>query len=307
LAWIRLGLGLGGLVLGMALLTRALAALRRAAPRPTRRTPLLGAALGGAVGAVILQSSSLCVIGVAVAADGAGLTLAPAWAAVAGANVGTALLPQLTAWEPPAVALLAAGLLAVAALLRRRTRTVGACALGTVLLLGGFRLLASGAAGGLPAAVDLLRVAAAPLAAAFLAGVILTAVLFSSGLTIAVAQGLASAGTIPLPVGIAFVCGANLGTTADVLLAALGAGGRGRCTAAFHLAFNALCAGLGLLLLHPLAAGLGGAGVPPARALAHVHLGLNLVCALAVLPWLSRLARWLQRPAAGPGSARIAR
>lgn len=293
--WVRLSLGLCALVSGTALLGRALAALRGGVPRPTRKTPLVGAALGGALAAVVLQSSSLCVVGLAAAVDGSGLALAPAWAAVAGANVGTTLLPQLTAWEPPWLLLALAVLPALAAALAPRTRRAGACALGALLLISGFRLLASAASGGLPAALGLLHAAAGSAPAAFLAGLVLTAALFSSGLTIAVAQGLAAAGAIRLEAGIAFVCGANIGTTADVLLAALGAGVRGRSTAAFHLAFNLLCAGLGLVFLHPLAAGVARAGFPPARGLAHVHLGLNLACALAVLPLLRRIARVVER------------
>ena len=301
--WWRPILALCALCAGMTLLRRALVRQGARIPHPTsaRRAPrgiaLAGAAIGGAASAAVLQSSSLCVAGLAAAADAGGLDLATAWAGVVGANVGTTLIPQVFAalsvrWSGAVPWGVLGGAAAFGATLcaAPRGRRIGLALLAAACLCGGFRLLAEASGGGLPVAAQVLRVrGSAP--GAFAVGVAVSALVFSSGFAIAVVQGLASAGALPLQAGIAFVCGANVGTTADVLLAAAGARARGRATALFHLAFNLMGAGIGLALLHPVAARLVAARIPPAQALAHVHTGLNLLCGLAVLPFLPRVAR----------------
>ncbi len=247
------------------------------------------AMLAGAGAAAVVQSSSLCVAGIVAAADGGGLGLGPAWAAVAGANVGGTLLPHITAWSPPGPALAICAVAGGVACLHPRLRGLGVLLLAAALLASGFALVSGAAGGGLGVASGLLRVAAVP-TAAFLAGAASTAVAFSSGFTIAVAQGLAAAGGLPLTAGIAFVCGANIGTTSDVLFASLAAGRRGRITAGFHLGFKVLCAAVGLALAHPLADVLRRGSLTPARAMAQVHTGLNLGMALVLFPWLAHLA-----------------
>ena len=291
MTWALAPLGLLALVSGLALLTRALRPSGRPAASLGPGAPLLLAAAAGAAGSVLVQSSSLCAAGLVAAADAGNVGLAEAWAAITGANVGTTLLPQLVAWEPPWFVLAGAAAVAAGAWAHPRFRRPGSVALGAVVLLIGFRCLSAGLGpGAWPVEVWLGRAAAGPGVVPFVAGVGLTAALFSSHLTIAVAQGMAAAGTLAPAAGIAFVCGANIGTTADVLVASVGAGRWGRLTALFHLAFNVLLAGMGLAAAGPAAAAFAYAGVTPARVLAHAHTGLNLVTAGMVLPWIRPLA-----------------
>ncbi len=290
-AW-RLLLGLCGLAGGLALLSRSLrrwGAGRGGGGRGGTSLPL--AALGGLLATVVVQSSSLSVAGLVAAADSGAIGLAQAWAAVGGANVGTTLLAHLTGWRVPWAWLAAAGGVALLLAPRRATRALAGGLAGAVLLLGALRLLdAALLPGRLPGAALLARWTAAPWPA-FLAGALLTAVWMSSGFSLAVIQSLAGRGAVPAVAAIAFVCGANVGTTADVLLASLGTGWRGRATAGFHLVFNLTCAGLGMALVGPLAAW--AASGPPAAALARAHSGLNLATALLWLPAAGPAARWL--------------
>lgn len=300
--WVRLGAGVLALFGGMVLLRRVLAGA--ALPGLGPRTPRALALLAGAAAAALLQSASFAVAGIAAATDSGGVPLAQGFAAVAGANLGGALLSQLTAYAPPRALLAALALLGGSLCLHRRLRRAGAALLALAMLSAGFGLIARPGPGGLPAA-GVLRAAAAGPPGAFLAGLALTAVLFSSGFTIAVAQGLAAAGALPLRAGLAFVCGANVGTTSDVLLAALGLGPRGRAAALFHLGFKLLGASAGLLLAGPMAAALAGAGVPAARALAHAHAALNLASAVLLWPMIPGLADLAARRApGGPGGIR---
>ncbi len=293
MAW-RLVAGLCGLAAGLALLARSLRGLGGGERRFGRRggAPLPLAALGGLLATVLVQSSSLSVAGLVAAADSGTIGLAQAWAAVGGANVGTTLMAHFTGWRAPWALLAAAGAVALALAVPRAVRPFGGALGGGVLLLAALRLMdAALAAGRLPGAAWLARWTGAPWPA-FLAGALLTAVWMSSGLSLAVVQSLAGGGRVSLAAAIAFVCGANVGTTADVLAASLGTGWRGRATAGFHLLFNLTCAGLGMLLLGPLASL--AAGAPPGPYLARLHTGLNLAAALAWLPVVGPAARRLE-------------
>ncbi len=299
MGWWLVPAGLLGLMGGLALVSRNMGAAARP-PRWLRGSvPLPLAALAGVAGAVILQSSSLCVAAVVAATDGTALGVAPGWAAIAGANVGATILPHLVAWAVPwwLLAAIAAGGGALA--LHPRTARPGRIGLGMAMLLAGFRCLALGLPPGAgPVAAWLLRPDARSALLPFGAGLLLTAALFSSHFTIAAAQGLAASGVLGPVAGIAFVAGANVGTTADVLFASLGTGRRGRATALFHLGFNVILAALALVTAVPFAALLTAGATPPARLLAHAHTGLNLATALIVLPFIPGLAARLE-PASG--------
>ena len=292
MAW-RLVVGLCGLAAGLALLARSLrrwGTVRGRGEGAGTSLPL--AALGGLAATVVVQSSSLCVVGLVAAADSGAIGLAQAWAAVGGANVGTTLMAHFTGWRAPWALLALAGVVALVLAVPRTSRAFGGALAGATLLLAALRLLdAALASGPLPGATVLAGLTGAPWPA-FLAGALLTAVWMSSGFSLAVIQSLARTGGVPLTAAIAFVCGANVGTTADVLLASFGTGARGRATAAFHLVFNLTCAGLGMTLLGPLASFAGGG--PPGPALARIHSGLNLLTVLVWLPAVGPAARWLE-------------
>lgn len=289
MGWVRVPLGLALLVAA----TLGLARLLRPAATG-RRWPLShawwAAVLAGAGAAVALGSSSLTVIALAAAADAGALPLATAWAAVAGANVGATALPHALGVRLPPGGVVALALAAAAACAFRPLRRVAGVALTLTVMTAGMALLATGVRGLAPEAL-LARVALDQVPAAFTAGVVVTALLFSSQLAVGIVQALAQGGAMPLAAGIAFVCGANIGTTADVLLAGLGCGWRGRHTVLFHLVFNIVAAALGLAALGPLVRWLGAA--PPATALARAHSLLNVTLALIAGPLTAPLARCL--------------
>jgi phosphate:Na+ symporter len=278
--WWQIPAGVGLLAAGTAILSRTLRA-RGGRLRLPARAGWAPAALGGLLASVLLGSSSLTVVGLAVAADAGSLPLSTAWAAVGGANVGATLLPHIAGWHPPPTALAATCAAAVVAWCCRRWRPLATGVLAALGVAVGLDLLAAGI-GGLAAGPTLAGAAGRSVPLAFGAGVAATAALFSSQLALGVVQALAAAGAVPLRAGIAFICGANIGTTADVLVAALATGRRGRATALFHLGFNVVCACVGLALLTPLT--LLVARWPPAAALARAHTLLNLATAVVLCP-----------------------
>jgi phosphate:Na+ symporter len=298
---LRASLGIVALLVGVLWLAGALrprhppalaAALGRAGTAGT-----LAAAVAGGIATVAVQSSSLVIVGLLAVADAEAVPLASVWAAVLGANVGTALVPQLLVWQPPLGLAVAAAAPAVALWCWPRTARVGRALTGAVAVYTGLELVAGAARQAAPAGLLLALTAAGPLTA-YAAGVLSTAVLLSSTLTVGMAQRFVAAGLLPLPAGLAFVLGANVGTTADVLLAAGGCRRRGRATAAFHALFNLVASAVCLPLVARAARLLTDFGVPGATAVAHFHAVFNIGAALVALPFVAPLA---QRAAAGIG------
>ena len=119
---------------------------------------------------------------------------------------------------------------------------------------------------------------------------------------------LAAKGLLTLPAGIAVMLGAELGTCSDTLLATVGRGRSALKTGLFHLFFNTVCIGAGLLLITPFTAlvlRLAGAA-DVARQIAHAHVLFNVTGVLLFAPLVPLCQRlldaWLpdRQPAAGP-------
>lgn len=116
------------------------------------------------------------------------------------------------------------------------------------------------------------------------AGAILTAVIHSSAATIAMTMGLAAVDAIPIELGIAIVLGANVGTCATALLAAIGGTKSGQFVAWSHILLNAGGALLFiplLPLLHQASALLADTA---SSQIARAQTIFNIVCSLIALP-----------------------
>ena len=97
----------------------------------------------------------------------------------------------------------------------------------------------------------------------FFGGLICTLLWQSSSLTSAAIVGLVASGVLPLPSAIAAVLGANIGTNGTIWLA-------------------------GVFVSDGLPTG-------ETRQIALMHTGANLLMAVALLPWVHPIARFLAR------------
>jgi len=97
----------------------------------------------------------------------------------------------------------------------------------------------------------------------FFGGLVCTLLWQSSSLTSAAIVGLVASGILPLPSAIAAVLGANIGTTGTIWLA-------------------------GFFVSDGLPTG-------ETRQIALMHTGANLLMAVALLPWVHPIARFLAR------------
>lgn len=126
-----------------------------------------------------------------------------------------------------------------------------------------------------------------------IAGAILTAVIHSSAAAIAMTMGLAALSMIPVPLGIAIVLGANIGTCATALVASIGGSRFGQYVAYSHILLNiggAILFYPFITQLHALSAIFTG---EPSSQIAHAQTLFNLISSMLALPlcYLSVLRR----------------
>ncbi len=117
-----------------------------------------------------------------------------------------------------------------------------------------------------------------------IAGAALTAVIHSSSATIALTMGLASVHVISVELGIAIILGANIGTCATALIAAVGGSRAGQFVAWSHIALNVGGAVLFFPFIDALDAVSALLSINESTQLAHAQTIFNVACSLLALP-----------------------
>ncbi|MFA5678685.1 MAG: Na/Pi symporter [Pseudomonas sp.] len=266
--------------------------------------------LVGMVSTALVQSSTLVtLLGIAFLSAGLINTLGGV-GLVFGANLGTTSGAWLIALAGLKLnmAQLSMPMLAFGVFLARRDeaswRGGGLALLGIGLLFLGIDLMKTGFSG-FEGAFDLSRYAVEGWAGVLLfvlIGALATVVMQSSHATLVLTLAALAAGQVHYDNALALVIGANLGSTATALFAAIGSNNAGRRIAATHLIFNLVTAGAALLLLHQLMAAvewLAEAGGLAEDAhmlkLAVFHTLYNVFGLALMLPWSFILVRVLER------------
>jgi len=259
---------------------------------------------------LLLQSSTAtCLMAASFAANGM-VDLLPAMAVMLGANVGTALIVQLLAFD---IAIASPILVLGGFLMFRRSQNAMVHDLGRAVIGVGLMLLALHQMLGLLAGVEAapqFRAAIGIVAAVPALGFILAAIaawgVHSSVAIVLLIISLASGGGLPLDVAFIAVLGANLGTAINPLLEASATTPDARRLPLGNLANRILGIVPTLLAVPPIARWFA-AGLSPAHAVAAFHLAFNLVFALLTLPLLRPMVSLLNRllpslPAADPAA-----
>ncbi len=315
--WYQVYLLIGGTALFLLGVQMASDGMRRAAGGRMRalfgtmaRSRAAGMGAGFTITAM-LQSSSASTVVLVGMADAGLLTAVQSSAMILGAVVGTTIVPQILAFKVAKWGLLfVAGGFAVRLLARWQVwKNVGSAIVGFGLLFYGMHVmgLAVEPIRNDPGTAEMLRGLAGNPWLAFLAALVLTGIIQSSGATVALAMTLAAQQTpsgeavLPLSAALPVVVGANVGTCVTAMIAAVGAGHEGRKVAVIHLGFKLLAA----LIVMPLIAWLNlgevaagafarmGAGAE--RAVANSHTLFSVAMAAAFLPFCSQLAGLLGR------------
>jgi phosphate:Na+ symporter len=268
---------------------------------------LLGIGLGRRWRAVLaglgitaaLQSSTATALMLGSFAQGGGVALAPALAAMLGANLGTALIVLVLSFPADAIApgLVLAGVLAFRRNAAGRVRDLGRVGIGLGLMLTSLHLLGATMApvGTSPTLHVVLDAFAGMPLPNLLVAALLAWAAHSSVAAMLFIAALAASGAVGAEACIAMVLGANIGSAMNPLLAATAEAGPDRArlrVALGNLANRAVGGAIVLALLPQAAAWL----EPMGRlAAAQAHLAFNLGTALLAWPLLGPLARLLDR------------
>ena len=212
-----------------------------------------------------------------------------------GADVGTTLLVLILAsivrYDATAFSfcVLIVGFVSTFAFRHGKAKFYARAALGLGFVFYGLSLIASSATPLRSAELvrEVIAAIASHPAAALIFAALLTALVQSSAAIIGIILGFASAGLLNISESIAFVLGANLGSTVVPLLAGLRSEIDGRRLSFLHLSFK----GLGVFLVLPFTAAIGhwiASWIQsPSYQVAGVHILFNLCIAALFLPLIS--------------------
>ena len=261
------------------------------------------AAVGiGILVTVLIQSSSATDMMVIGFVNSGLMNLGQAIGVIMGANIGTTITAQITAFNLTGFAplLLFAGCVMYLFLKNKMARHIGSFILGFGMLFVGIGLIKSAIAplSGDPGFIRLLSALSHP-AAAVLFGFACTALLQSSSSSVVIFQAFAVEGLLTYEQCVYLVIGAAIGSVTPNLLASLTTDRNGKRTALLNLYFNLIRAAL-LIVLISLFPGIlrGIQSLSPgdtARQVANTHTIFALVSVLAVLPFSGLLVRLTQR------------
>jgi phosphate:Na+ symporter len=243
--------------------------------------------VGAGVTAVLQSSSATTVMLVGFASAGL-LTLRQTIGVILGADIGTTITVQLLAFNllgfAPLVVFL--GWLVYTAF-GGTVKYVGQAILGFGFLFLGLKLIADGTVPLKQSALfgDLFgALVGQPLLLLLLAAVF-SALVRSSAATIGIALGFASGGLMNLDGAMPIIFGANIGTAATALVAAVGANAEARRVAAAHALFKVVGVGIFLPLSVAFADVVRNTSGDPARQIANAHSLFNVAVALLFLPF----------------------
>ncbi|MCP5202560.1 MAG: Na/Pi cotransporter family protein [Pseudomonadales bacterium] len=257
--------------------------------------PLLGLLIGALVTAVIQSSSATSVIAVSLVNAGV-LSFKNSVGVIFGANVGTTVTAQLVAFKLTAFAPLLIVLGFILSLVRSRLSIFGKS-----IFYIGFVFFS----------LDLISTAMAPLRNdpgvvryltephnpffALAVGCLFTAVVQSSSVTTGLAIIFTQQGLLSLENAVPIIMGANIGTTATVLVTIFKMDLAAKKTALSHLLFNVG----GVILFMPVfllyGDRLNDIDTAPAIALANIHLVFNLGTSLIFIVFLGPFTRLVDK------------
>ena len=190
---------------------------------------------------MVVQSSSATTVMVVGFVNAGLLNLIQAVGVVMGANIGTTITAQLIAFRLTTVApvILLIGVVMLMFIKKPIVRKYGIVVLGFGMLFMGMNMMgdAMEPVKDSPQIVSMLSRLNSPILA-FLAGLVLTAIIQSSSAAVGLVQVMAMQGLVTLDMAVFIILGSNIGTCVDALMAAVGGRPAAKQTALAHLFLN---------------------------------------------------------------------
>lgn len=217
--------------------------------------PFKGFLLGTGV-TVIIQSSSATTVMVVGFVNSGLMTLSQSVGIIMGANVGAAATPLILSLSSAGngesfsvVGFLSAAMAVVGVIIycfikgSARRKNTGLIMIGFAVLMFGMEMMSSAVSGlsGDPTFVRILTLFSNPFMG-ILVGILVTAVIQSSGASIGILQALTTTGAVTNAMTIPILMGQNIGTCVSALISSVGATRDGKRTAIIHLSYNVMSA-----------------------------------------------------------------
>ena len=252
-----------------------------------------GLATGAGITAVIQSSSVTTVLVVGFITSGL-MTLQQSLGVIMGANIGTTITAQIVSFNVTKYALLLVAVGFGVTFFSKKTNRVaqGAVVMGLGLIFFGMVVMGDAMSPlrtyqpFINAMAEMERPIVGIAAAALFTGLVQ-----SSSATTGVVIVLATQGLVTPEAGIALILGANVGTSATALLAAIGKPRDALRAAVAHTFFNVAGVLLWVFFIDELAAFVGSLGGGTAREIANAHTTFNVVNALVFIGFTSHIAR----------------
>jgi phosphate:Na+ symporter len=264
----------------------------------------IGAVTGGAIVTAVLQSSSM-VSFMVLAFVGAGVfTMKNAMAIILGANLGTTLDSWLVATlgfkvdieviAYPTVCL--GGLILIFFGSRKTAKYLSYFLFGFGLLFIGLSFMKTAMEAQVKI-IDFAHYSQMPLAVFLLMGFIITLLVQSSSVTMALTLSALHVGAISFPIAAAIVLGSETGTTIKIVLGAIGGNSSKKRVVLGNLLFNVFVTVVAFILLHPILNLITSVLniQDPLIGLVTFSTLINLFSILIFLPLLDVFAQFLER------------
>lgn len=258
------------------------------------------AVLSGILVTIVLDSSSITIILIIALVNSTLIPLNRAIAVIMGANIGTTVSSQIVAFqieEYAALLLIAGFLIYFLSKKRKNLKYIGLALFGFGLIFFGLSLMGN-AADPLKenqAFLDWIKTLQNPWKGVLI-GATLTAIIQSSSATLGIVITLASEKMISLPVGVAVMLGAEIGTCADTLIASLGRSREALKAGIFHLTFNIVTVLIGVILHRSIAhVATIISATDVARQIANAHVIFNVGGVLLFIWFTPQIANLLDR------------
>jgi len=255
--------------------------------------------LVGIVFTGIVQSSSACTTMVVSFVNAGLMNLSQAAGVILGANIGTTVTSQLVSFNlsEAAPAFLFAGVIAVMFFKNQNVKKIGEIVLGFGILFMGLSGM-SGAMAGLredPAIVELFGSLINPLVA-LMVGLVVTAIIQSSSVTVSIILLMANQGLLTLEISLFIILGCNIGSCGSALIASLAGKKDAKRAAMIHFLFNVFGS---IIFFAVFMAGVGPivsmlqniSGGNPGRCVANAHTMIKVAQVIILFPFTILLVK----------------
>lgn len=255
--------------------------------------------LVGLLFTAIIQSSSACTVMVVSFVNSGLMTLTQAAGVIFGANIGTTVTALLVSFKLERIApvILLAGVITVMFCKNQNLKKFGEIIVGFGILFMGLSSM-SGAMSGMKESPFILNMFAS-LTNPFLAmllGLVLTAIIQSSSVTVSIMVLMANQGLLGLDICMYITLGCNIGACTSALLAGLTGKKDAKRAAMIHLLFNILGTVITYFILvfamdQVLAMFVGMAGDNPGRIVAYAHMTFKIAQVIMLTPFIGPIVK----------------